>query len=85
MRQATISSGGQVSIPADIRRRWGTTRLSVEDRGDALVLRPIPPDPIAAAVGSLAGPGPSSDASRARVREEERTASDRRARRDRHP
>ena len=79
MKQASISSGGQVSIPAEIRRRWGTSRLSMEDRGDALVLRPIPPDPVGAAVGSLAGPGPSSDAARSRTREEERVIGERRS------
>ena len=79
MKQASISSGGQISIPAEIRRRWGTSRLSMEDRGDALVLRPIPPDPIGAAIGSLAGPGPSSEAARSSTREEERVAGERRS------
>ena len=79
MKQASISSGGQVSIPAEIRRRWGTSRLSMEDRGDALVLRPIPADPVAAAIGSLAGPGISSDAARSRIREEERVSTERRS------
>jgi AbrB family looped-hinge helix DNA binding protein len=48
-----ISQGGQVSIPADIRRRWGTDRLVLEDRGDDVVIRPLPADPISAARGSL--------------------------------
>ncbi len=74
MKQATISKGGQVSIPAEIRRRWKTDRLLVEDRGDALVLRPIPADPIRAAIGSLAGPGPRSDEARDILREEEAAA-----------
>jgi hypothetical protein len=39
--------------------------LSVENCGDALVLRPVPADPIGAALGSLAGPGPSSEELRA--------------------
>lgn len=72
-----ISQGGQVSIPADVRRRWGTTRVSVEDRGDSLVLRPIPADPIGAAMGSLAGPGPTSDEMMRMMREEERLAEER--------
>lgn len=71
MRQALISSGGQISIPAEIRRRWGTDRLLLDDRGDAVVLRPLPIDPIAAAIGSLAGPGPTTDEIRADLREEE--------------
>lgn len=72
-----ISQGGQVSIPADVRRRWGTTRVSVEDRGDSLVLRPIPEDPIGAAMGSLAGPGPTTDEMRRTYREEEVEAEER--------
>jgi AbrB family looped-hinge helix DNA binding protein len=77
MRTTTISSGGQVSIPADVRRRWRTRTLSVEDRGDALVLRPVPADPIGAALGSLAGPGPSSEEMRAQTRSEEALADER--------
>jgi hypothetical protein len=73
-----ISKGGQVSVPADVRRRWQTDRLVLEDLGDRLVMRPIPADPVAAALGSLAGPGPSSEEARRRVRRDE--ASGRRAR-----
>ena len=49
----SISTGGQISIPAMVRRRWGTTSVVLEDRGDHLVLRPVADDPIAAAEGSL--------------------------------
>lgn len=77
MRQAVISQGGQVSIPADVRRRWRTSRVIVEDRGDSLVLRPLPDDPIEAAMGSLAGPGPTSDEMRRMYREEEAEAEER--------
>jgi bifunctional DNA-binding transcriptional regulator/antitoxin component of YhaV-PrlF toxin-antitoxin module len=66
-----ISKGGQISIPAPIRHRWATDRVLMEDRGSALVVRPIPPDPLAAARGSLRGPGPTSDEIRARERAEE--------------
>jgi bifunctional DNA-binding transcriptional regulator/antitoxin component of YhaV-PrlF toxin-antitoxin module len=71
MRFANISKGGQITIPAEIRKRWGTTMVLVEDHGDSLVFRPIPADPIAAAAGSLAGPGPSTEEARARARREE--------------
>jgi len=71
MRTTTISKGGQVSIPAEVRHRWGTGRVVIEDRGSALLIRPIPDDPIGAAIGSLAGRGPTSDALRAMLREEE--------------
>ena len=71
MKTTTISKGGQVSIPADVRHRWGTRRVVVEDQGTALLIRPIPADPIGAAVGSLAGRGPDSHELRSIVREEE--------------
>lgn len=71
MRFANISKGGQVTIPAEVRKRWNATRVVVEDLGDRLVLRPIPADPINAARGSLAGPGPSTDELRAEARREE--------------
>lgn len=48
-----ISKGGQISVPAEVRKRWKTRRLQVEDRGDELVIRPVPEDPIAAARGIL--------------------------------
>ena len=81
MKQATISKGGQVSIPADVRHRWGTNRVLVDDRGDELVFRPLPMDPIAAARGSLRGVGtsePTSDAARRQTRKEEADATTRR-------
>jgi bifunctional DNA-binding transcriptional regulator/antitoxin component of YhaV-PrlF toxin-antitoxin module len=49
-----ISKGGQISIPASIRQRWGTSTLSLEDLGDRLLLAPAADDPIAAAEGALA-------------------------------
>ncbi len=71
MRTTTISRGGQISVPADVRRRWQTSRVAIEDRGDSIVVRPIPDDPIGAALGSLRGRGPNSDELRKTVRDEE--------------
>ncbi len=71
MKTTTISRGGQISVPADVRRRWQTSRVEIEDRGDSIVVRPIPDDPIAAALGSLRGRGPNSDELRKIVRDEE--------------
>jgi bifunctional DNA-binding transcriptional regulator/antitoxin component of YhaV-PrlF toxin-antitoxin module len=48
-----ISKGGQVSIPAPIRKRWKTNDLVAEDHGDKLVLRPAPDDPIDRAYGAF--------------------------------
>lgn len=55
MRTAKVTSGGQISIPSTIRRRWGTSTLTLEDLGDRIVLTPAPDDPIAAARGAFAG------------------------------
>ena len=78
MKETQISKGGQVSLPASVRRRWGTNRIALEDRGTALVIRPVPDDPIGAAIGSLKGSGPSTDRIRALVREEEADTDERR-------
>ncbi len=56
-KRMKISKGGQVSIPAPIRKRWGTTTITLDDQGDQLVLKPAPDDPIAAAAGAFAGEG----------------------------
>ena len=81
-RRMRISKGGQISIPASIRRRWGTTTVVLEDQGDRIVLEPAPDDPIAAAEGALAEEFGALDAGRLRraAREDERSAG---ARRDR--
>lgn len=77
MRIGTISSGGQVSIPAEIRHRWGVRRVILVERGNSLEIRPLPDDPIAAAMGSLAGPGLTTDELRAQFRAEEAEAEER--------
>jgi len=71
-KRMKISKGGQVSIPAPIRKRWGTTTITLEDQGDQLVLKPAPDDPIEAATGAFAGEarGPGLDT----IRREEREA-----------
>ena len=57
MKITQISQGGQVQIPAEVRRRWGTRKVLIDDAGDYLRIRPVPDDPIAAAVAMLAGKG----------------------------
>lgn len=74
MRSAPISRGGQVSIPADVRRRWGASRVVIVDHGTSLELRPLPDDPIATVRGSLAGAGPSSSEIRRAEREADASA-----------
>jgi bifunctional DNA-binding transcriptional regulator/antitoxin component of YhaV-PrlF toxin-antitoxin module len=52
-----ITTAGQVSIPADVRRRWDTDSVVIEDYGDHLVVRPRPSDSVEAARGALKGKG----------------------------
>ncbi len=78
-----ISKGGQVSIPAAIRHRWGTSTVAMEDHGDWIILQPAPDDPIAAAEGALAEEFGGIDLGRLRqiAREDEIAAEARRVRR----
>lgn len=55
MKYLMISKGGQISVPAEVRKRWGTRRLRLEDRGGEIVITPAPEDPVAAARGALKG------------------------------
>jgi len=80
-KRLKISSGGQIAVPAAVRKRWGTSTVLAEDHGDKLVLTPAPDDPIAAAAGALAAElasGPSLDEVRQLEREEEAEREDRR-------
>ncbi len=83
-KRLVISSGGQISVPAAVRKRWGTRTVLAEDQGDRLVLRPAPDDPIAAVRGIFAAElsrGPTTDELRAGARAEEAELERRRARR----
>ncbi len=77
-----ISKGGQISIPAPIRHRWGTSTVALHDEGHRIVLEPAPDDPIAAAEGALARELGGLDLERLRraAREDERIAEARRPR-----
>jgi bifunctional DNA-binding transcriptional regulator/antitoxin component of YhaV-PrlF toxin-antitoxin module len=69
-----ITVAGQVSIPAEVRRRWNNTdSVFIEDYGDHLVVRPSPKDPVAAARGAFKGKGRnlSSEEAMRLYREEE--------------
>jgi len=65
---AKVTTSGQVSLPAPVRRRWGVAQVVIEDEGDRVVVRPLPDEPIAAACGSLKRRGVHSQAIRARER-----------------
>ncbi len=65
-------------MPAAVRQRWKTRVVIADDRGDHLILRPAPEDPIEAARGAFKDyPGPSVDEMRQESREEEREAEER--------
>jgi bifunctional DNA-binding transcriptional regulator/antitoxin component of YhaV-PrlF toxin-antitoxin module len=84
VKRLVISSGGQISVPAAVRKRWGTRSVLAEDCGDQLVLRPAPDDPIAAVRGIFAeemSGGPTIDELRTGARAEDAELERRRARR----
>ncbi|MEN3284463.1 MAG: hypothetical protein V7607_5603 [Solirubrobacteraceae bacterium] len=82
MKTLKVTSGGQISVPAEIRRRWGTSTLALEDLGDRVVLTPAPDDPIAAARGALAGESTTDAASPRRAAREAQGTAERRHGRD---
>lgn len=71
MRITRISQGGQVQVPAEVRKRWGTRDVIIDDAGAYIRISPVPDDPIAAALGSFAGPGPTVNEMMRQHREEE--------------
>jgi bifunctional DNA-binding transcriptional regulator/antitoxin component of YhaV-PrlF toxin-antitoxin module len=73
MPRVKLSKGGQISVPAAIRHRWGGSTIALEDHGDHVVLRPAPDDPIAAARGDLKdiGGGVTSEEMRREARAED--------------
>ncbi len=58
-----LTRGGQISVPAAVRKRWATSALIAEDQGDRLILTPAPDDPIDALAGIFA---PEGETARAR-------------------
>jgi bifunctional DNA-binding transcriptional regulator/antitoxin component of YhaV-PrlF toxin-antitoxin module len=68
-----ITAGGQLSLPAGVRRRWNTSSVAVDDHGDHVVIRPLPEDPVRAARGALKGKI-DSELMRKRARSDEAAA-----------
>ena len=78
MKSHKITTGGQVSLPATVRHRWGAKSVSFEDLGDHLTVRPFPDDPIAAARGALGKRSLTTEELRAKARQDEANAESRR-------
>ncbi len=80
--KTTISARGRTVVPQEIRKRMGIvpqTRLEWQIREGVIVVYPIPPDPIRAAVGLLKGQGPTTDDLLAERRGERRREQDQEA------
>lgn len=61
--QTRVSVRGQTVIPRPIREALGitpATRLQWEVKDGVIIVLPIPPDPVRAAIGILKGRGPST-------------------------
>ena len=78
--ESKVTKNGQVSLPAELRRRWDAKSVLFIDKGDHAVILPMPEDPIGSLYGKYAGPGPTTDEMRAQFREEEAEAEERRER-----
>ena len=63
--EAKVTRNGQMSLPAELRHRWGAGSVLVIDRGEYAIVRPIPSDTVAALRGAHAGPGPRTEDARA--------------------
>lgn len=61
MNIAKITANGQISLPVEIRRRWGVSRVAILDRGDLAIVRALPDDPVTYYRGRFKGAGPSTD------------------------
>jgi AbrB family looped-hinge helix DNA binding protein len=66
-----ITKAGQVSIPAEIRARWETSTVAIEDEGDRIVVHPVPDDPISALLGVFADDNPITGAEAVRAARDE--------------
>lgn len=71
-RQMKITSGGQISLPAAVRKRWATNVVTLHDEGDRVVIEPVLGNVVDGARGAFAAL-PRVDAATVRegLREEE--------------
>lgn len=43
-QQSKLTRGGQITVPAHVRRRWNASEVTIEDHDDHIVVRPLPED-----------------------------------------
>ena len=76
-----ISRNGQISIPADVRKRWNTDRVIVMDTSDGLIVRPFDPEAVTKLMGKYKHlVTETSDEMRRAIREEQAEREDERDR-----
>lgn len=80
--KAKVTANGQISLPAELRRRWGVREVLVVDRGDYAEVRPHPEDVLATLKGTWAGQGLDTEIMRRIGREEDAEREARDARRE---
>ncbi len=66
--KSKVTHNGQISLPAELRRRWQTSAVLVIDRGSYAIVRPVPEDVPTALRGVHAGDGQTSEQARAAER-----------------
>lgn len=72
--RAKVTVNGQVSLPAAVRHRWNVESVLVVDRGEYLIIRPLPADQgeaLDGLRGAFAGPGPTVEDARRTARASE--------------
>ncbi len=67
----TISSDGHVELPADVLVRWRAEKVLLVDRGDHVVMRPMPAEPASELRGKYRGRGPDTEKARRNARAED--------------
>jgi bifunctional DNA-binding transcriptional regulator/antitoxin component of YhaV-PrlF toxin-antitoxin module len=79
MTTLKITSSGQVSIPAEVRRRWNVERVRMIDHGDHITFEPLPDNVWEASIGAFENTsGLTVDEMRAIERREEAEREERR-------
>lgn len=63
-----VTSNGQISLPAEVRRRWSTDRVVVVDTPGGLMIRPFDADAVRSLRGKYTRDGVDTDEGRKQTR-----------------